>query len=655
MSNRAMTAVLALCCLLALSPVSHAATVIMHDSGYLYVTGSFPDCAVGDELGGVGFVSSTSSPISCDLSLNELTWSLAGLTVTDRFTVSTRVYTNFTGGTVKIFVDPSMNGDYGLEPPNGTSPSTFVDGELFLYGQITSSYMSYDTVRQNGALVALVNFTNGTGLTTLDEPNGNIVQFTFGPADPNIPPGYEMQAIGYIAVPALCTVMGNVSYRYDEAGCERCDGITRLVLDYAGAADLSTVAMSANVDWTVSGLQLVLTPNGIEEMLPGNVDISIGGVDYTIHTSCSRPLDVGNVIGDFTVAAVDKIMVPCATEVCDGITRLVLRYLGIGDPATVTVSEGATTTVAGDLVTILPTDDELRGNTTVAIGGDEVTIHTSCSQPIDPGFVFDCFEVVAVDKTFPEGGGTLPATGPVVGATIDLVDGEGTIHSTLTDENGNYVFFDVATDSLNVSCVVPMGYSPVTPTDVDVVCLPGGTAVVDFLLERLATEDRPRSTGFWKHQIVSALKGKQKGVQVPADQLLACFDAIHGRFDQYFEIFIPVRTLEDFYEVVSVKKATQYEKARKEFAGLLLNTVSNRLSTWQFISEDEATVSQAISHVSDLLIDGIDMNDGIAHQIAEAINNGRPVPAGLIPLDTRQIAYSRRDDGGDAPPSSLRE
>ncbi|MBN2071180.1 MAG: T9SS type A sorting domain-containing protein [Candidatus Krumholzibacteriota bacterium] len=634
-----------LCLSLILPLSSEAATVIMNDNGFLYVVGDFPYMEPGDLLGGVGFISSTVPEINVDLLSSEMTWSISSMVVTEQFVVGSRIYTNFTGGAVKIAVDPSMNGSYELDPDISAIPTTFEDGEIFLSGTITSAYMSYDLTYQNGALVTLVNFTNGTGLAELEEPNGNIVEFTFGPDDPNIPDGFSLQAIGQISAPALCTVGGNVSFIYNPATCQKCLGITRLALEYSGSGDLSSVVLTGGVQYEVFGNLLVLTPCEFDEYLPGNTKISIGCEDTDIHTSCSRPIQVGNVIDDFTVTDVQKVIIPCEDANCDGIVKLVLEYIGTGDPSTVTVSDGAVATVEGNIITITATEAQLHGNTTIAVGCDAVTIHTSCSQPLEEGFVFEDFVVLDVEEFFCPGGDDYSATsGPVVGVTVDIVDGEGNTHSTLTDESGNYHFFDVATDSIAVSVIVPLGYYPESPTEVDIVCQPGDHAVVDFLFERLATQDCPRSTGFWKHQITCALQGKQKGVQVPADLLLEYFVTIHSRFDQYFEIFIPVVTLEDFSSIFSLKKPTMYEKARKEFAGLLLNVVSGRLSSWQFISTDQATVSQAITFISQLLVDDNPSNDELAKDIAEMLNHDEIVAAGLIPLDIDYIAYRRGND-----------
>jgi hypothetical protein len=180
---------------------------------------------------------------------------------------------------------------------------------------------------------------------------------------------------------------------------------------------------------------------------------------------------------------------------------------------------------------------------------------------------------------------------------------------------------------------------------VTLACLPGDVRTVDFVLERIATRDKPRSVGFWKHQVNAALKGKQKGVKVTAPELIQLFAAIHERFDPYFSIFIPVVTLEDFKAVLSPKKPSPAEKAKRQFAALLLNVVSNRLSTWQFVSEDKATLSQAISYIAELIEDTDPSNDELAKDIAEKIIEEETIPAGVIPLTVPQIAFTQPSDG----------
>ena len=212
-------AVFALALLFVLPTLSLASSVIMSDNGFLFVSGGFPLGTQGDRLAGVGYVSSTVPPLNADLSQNELTWSIGGLILADQFQYGATVYTNYSGGTIKISLDAMMNGNYGVNPPNSTSPMTFEDGEPVLMGTIVMAKMSYKTLRHNGVLQATVNFTNGTAFPTLLQPDGNLVEFTFGPNDPNIPGGYVLQVIGSITAPALCAVNGNVSYVFDSGSC----------------------------------------------------------------------------------------------------------------------------------------------------------------------------------------------------------------------------------------------------------------------------------------------------------------------------------------------------------------------------------------------------------------------------------------------------
>jgi hypothetical protein len=67
---------------------------------------------------------------------------------------------------------------------------------------------------------------------------------------------------------------------------------------------------------------------------------------------------------------------------------------------------------------------------------------------------------------------------------------------------------------------------------------------------------------------------------------------------------------------------------------------SGRLGTMTVISQDGATVSQAITYC-DNLIDSPTGDYERAKTIADTINNGQVVTAGLIPLSTAQIAYQR--------------
>lgn len=624
-------------------------TVLLNNFGRFFETGGFPDSEFSDTLAGVGVVTAVDPVLTCDLTTNELTWSIRDLISLGQFSPDggRTIIVSYSGGVLDIHSDPEMNYDFGLNPPNATVPATFEDGSLFLNGAFTQFVLFYDSLYRVGSFQGLVNFTTGTNLTNLGNPNGMIFAGTIGPElDPNIPEGYDLGCVGRIVAPSLCTVRGNVSYTYDADQCLKIRGHRRLQFHYRGTGDPTQATVNDGAVLTIVGNELTITPEW-DEGLPDETVLSVGYDRIVLDTSGARNIDSGNEIGMFTVTSIDKIIAPCNDETSGGIHRMRLRYIGVCDPATVSVSPEAYAAPIGNLIEILPIGDRLPAGTEITIGEDRALIPTSGTQPLEVGYVFGEFVVDELEKMDSEiYDGVILPNGPIVGATVDLVDGAGSIFSTLTDENGNYVFFDAATDTLTVSVVSPLGYSALTATDSTVVCAAGNVAVVDFLFKRVATMDCPRSVGFWKHQVNFALLGKQRGVQVTAAELLTLFEQIHARFDQYFDVFIPVETLSDFRDILSPRmRPPMSDLARSQFLTLLLNVVSNRLGTWQFISEDQATVSQAITYVSYLLTDDEDANDELAKDIAMMINNEMTVSGDIIPLDTVQIAY--RWPGGE--------
>jgi hypothetical protein len=635
---------MALLCAFLFSPsTTNAATVLMNNFGYMYETGGFPNSDVGDILEGVGNVTSIDPSMACDLSANELTWTIRDLVSNGQIMYSGRyVVVSYSGGILNLHCDPAKNRNFGINPPNATAPATFEDGQQFLLGYFTQFSLFYDTLTQSGAFQGLVNFTTGTNLVDLTTSNGIIFAGTFGPSvDPNIPDGYSLEAVGSIQAPTLCTVTGNVHYVYDPGQCQTCTGISRLVMAYNGAESMAAAFSDNGTGLEVAGNQLIITP-GSGGRLPDNTTLGVGLDAITLETSCLQPLEPGNTIGDFTVAAVDKDVVPCYEAECDGISELVVEYLGIGDPSSVATSEGVMAAVSGTTITLTPSGAKLPENTVISVGSDEATINTSCAQPLTAGLVFGAFQVASAEKTYPPipDSGGIPSSGPIVGATVDLVDAEGIIRTTLTDENGDFIFYDVAGEDILVSVVTPAGYVALTPTELNETCMAGGTVVLDFAFERTGTCDMPRTIGFWKHNVNSALIGKSKGVQVSADELLDYFGQIHSRFDQYFSIFIPVVTMQDFSDVLTTKKNDgMFDKARTQFAATLLNVVSGRIATWQFVSVDHATASQAITYISNLMMDGDDSNDELAKDLAEMLNMDKEIPGGVIPLTIGQIAY----------------
>lgn len=91
-----------------------------------------------------------------------------------------------------IYEDPARNADYGTNPPNGTSPSSFRDGTLALHGTFSSIMRSDDPFGFFEPVVTSnCTFTGGTKFPELAQgPNwsahGGLIL-----NDPSTPPGYQ--------------------------------------------------------------------------------------------------------------------------------------------------------------------------------------------------------------------------------------------------------------------------------------------------------------------------------------------------------------------------------------------------------------------------------------------------------------------------------
>jgi hypothetical protein len=100
-------------------------------------------------------------------------------------------------------------------------------------------------------------------------------------------------------------------------------------------------------------------------------------------------------------------------------------------------------------------------------------------------------------------------------------------------------------------------------------------------------------------------------------------------------------SVEEMQKTLSAGKGiTSLDKAKMHYLVLLLNVVSNKVGQQVVISEDGANVSQAITRIRDLIASGAEAALSSAKTIAESINEGILVPAGLIPTGTPVIYYT---------------
>jgi hypothetical protein len=195
-----LLAVFALLAPLGVAPAgASAAGNIIHLSGFVWEDGGFPKSVFGDELQGVGLITHVVAPLYWSPTSRSYTWYMRQL-----FSLGTSVYgttqvVEYSGGLLTIYVDtlPS-NHDYGILPPNATSPSTFTDGfAVYLDGYFTDFTLTYDSVTSSGSFLGSLVFTAGNVFPQLESPEG----WTLGSDLGGIAPlGYDLSVNGSIHV-----------------------------------------------------------------------------------------------------------------------------------------------------------------------------------------------------------------------------------------------------------------------------------------------------------------------------------------------------------------------------------------------------------------------------------------------------------------------
>jgi hypothetical protein len=186
--------------------VARADVALIDYQGYSFETGGFLPSNPGDVLTVVGVVDNLDTRFNIDLLTHEVTLVAGGLTSVGQVDVGGGLLSiSYTGGTLDLYDDSTPDHDYGVNPPNGTVPSTFTDGALFLGGAFDSFFLMFDTATGTGVYEGYLTFTAGTGLAALNEVNspgytfGGLLSVTaVGPQ--NIPVGYDMQADGQLQV-----------------------------------------------------------------------------------------------------------------------------------------------------------------------------------------------------------------------------------------------------------------------------------------------------------------------------------------------------------------------------------------------------------------------------------------------------------------------
>ncbi len=235
---------------------------------------------------------------------------------------------------------------------------------------------------------------------------------------------------------------------------------------------------------------------------------------------------------------------------------------------------------------------------------------------------------------------------PLAGVTVDIFRDGTLIGSALTNASGAYSFSPLTQGGYTINVVTPIGYTIVEelPNNCD------DGIHVNFVLQCQTVENAPRTIGYWKHQMSVHITGRGKAQETKTN-VLSYLDTIYNHFHLNGIHPVSVYTV-DPSAAASVKLATADDiltvngsklmnlRARQQLMALLLNVASLKLGQNQVISADGRTVNQAITYAWDLIADGNPANDETAKTIADEINNGRTLGAGIIPASTPVILYS---------------
>jgi len=253
---------------------------------------------------------------------------------------------------------------------------------------------------------------------------------------------------------------------------------------------------------------------------------------------------------------------------------------------------------------------------------------------------------------------------PLLGVTVDVYkDSDDLWRSIVTDDSGYYHIDSIPNGNYTATVVTPLGYQADQETkEFTVHHVP---VTVDFNLTKLDITPQQRSMGYWKHQVNVHLSGKGNAQESLAD-MSSYMSLIGEHFNNnlanpiiIFEVPQPATqtdSLEALQNLLTVNEnETMNDRAKQHLIALMLNVVSLKLHQTTLISEDDATVSQAITFCNQLITDSDPANDEIAKDIADCINNGIVVTPGIIPLSTPNMAYKGGEDQMTQIPSLPKE
>ncbi len=163
----------------------------------------------------------------------------------------------------------------------------------------------------------------------------------------------------------------------------------------------------------------------------------------------------------------------------------------------------------------------------------------------------------------------------------------------------------------------------------------------------------PEPKWWWKYQTCKTLCG-WGCAQFDYDEYQTLLDLIYEHFDgtEYF----PVEgvssvngeplTPDDAWDTFTMPSwcgpDKQQKRAKKQLLALLLNVAAEYIPTWEEISNDDRTVSEAINYCADQINNNGNWNK--AKKVARKINKEKNVPSGWIPDGYGLIYFGDEED-----------
>jgi hypothetical protein len=211
------------------APRPHAAsaqTLFVDYFGYDYESPN-PDPLQFGEPGSsyhsLGLVPNLFLPLVPDTANNEYTYYMSSLNPVNVQNFGTFIIIDYApGGSFQVWEDLKLGGtplDYGINPPNGTAPSSFTDGNLFVQGSLDQFQIVLNLATGSGSFEGVFTMTGGSQLSNV--PANQRTGWTFAGTTANElhrPSGYDHQVDGQIflnePVPARPSSWGAVKARY---------------------------------------------------------------------------------------------------------------------------------------------------------------------------------------------------------------------------------------------------------------------------------------------------------------------------------------------------------------------------------------------------------------------------------------------------------